>query len=219
MHPPARSPARSPARTGLRGELQRLARIGWRADHDSVAHARGAVALLPATRGQTSSAEWLCRSLHACGCATLCLDPGPGDGPASPCEAVTEGLIEALEWLRSVHQGLPLGVYGIAEGAAAAFQAAALRPELIDALVVLAWDAPLAALPPGRVCAATLLVAGRGNAAELAAHRRALPRLAGARRLEIVPGAGDLGDALAAQAVAHLAAQWFAQRLPLRELH
>lgn len=192
-----------------------LERTGWRADYEGVTHARGAVALLPAARDDASSAQWLCRSLHACGCATLCLEVGQGAAPAS----LTERLIEALEWLRSVHRGVPLGVYGVAEGAAAALLAAARRPELVDALVVLACDAPLAALPPGRVCAATLLVAGGGDAAQLAAQRRALPRLAGARRLEIVPGAGDRGDALAAQAVAHLAAQWFAQRLPLRELH
>ncbi|TXC66689.1 hypothetical protein FSC37_15350 [Piscinibacter aquaticus] len=177
--------------------------------------ARGAVALLAAARDAASSMEPLCRSLHACGCATLCPAARPGVAPA----ALSGGLVESLEWLRSRHPGLPLGVYGVAEGATAALDAAASRPDLIDVLVVLAADAPLAALPLGRVCAATLLVAGRDDAAQLAAHRRALPRLPGARRLEIVPGAGDRADALAAQAVAHLAAQWFAQRLPLRALH
>lgn len=201
--------------TSLRQEPQPLGRTGWRADYDSVSRARGAVALLSAARDGASPTEPLCRSLQACGCATLCLAARPGLAPAS----LTCGLIESLEWLRSVHTGVPLGVYGAAEGAAATLDAAASRPDLIDALVVLAADAPLAALPLGRVRAATLLVAGRGDAAQLAAHRRALPRLPGARRLEIVPGAGDRGDALAAQAVAHLAAQWFVQRLPLRALH
>lgn len=196
-------------------EAHRLDRVGWRADHECMARATGAVALLPATLHEAPSAEPLCDALHACGCATLRIDAEPGAGITT----LTGGLVEALEWLRSAHRGVPLGVFGVGAGADAALNAAASRPELIAAVVALQAEAPLEVLPLGRVCAATLLVVGRDDPALLDAHRSALPRLGGARRLEIVPGAGDRTDALAAQAVAHLAAQWFAQRLPLRELH
>lgn len=187
----------------------RIARVGWRADYEGMVGARGAVALL------APAAQPLCDSLHACRCSTLRIDAEPGVG----VDGLTEALVEALEWLRAAQHGLPLGVFGVGVGALAALQAAAWRPELIAAVVALDATEPLALLPLGRVCAATLLVVGREDPALLEAHRRALPMLCGARRLEIVPGAGDSIDAPAAQAVGHLAAQWFAQRLPLRPLH
>lgn len=180
-----------------------------------MAHATGAVALLRASIGDAASAGPLCDALHACGCSTLCIDTDP----AADLPTLTEGLVEALEWLRGAGQRVPLGLFGAGTGAAAALNLAARRPELVGAVVGLAVGAALARLPLERVCAATLLVVGRDDPALLDAHRRALPRLGGARRLEIVPGAGSRGDALAAQAVADLAAQWFAQRLPLRALH
>lgn len=206
---------RAPAPAPHRVETPRIGRRGWRAEYGCMAHASGAVALLRASIDDATSAKPLCDALHACGCSTLCIDTDPADDLAT----LTEGLGEALEWLRSAGQGVPRGLFGAGEGAAAALNLAARRPELAGAVVALAVGAALARLPLERVCAATLLVVGRDDPALLDAHRLALPRLGGARRLEIVPGAGDRGDALAAQAVADLAAQWFAQRLPLRALH
>lgn len=190
---------------------RRIARRGWRADYEGVERASGAVALLPAPAGAAPLRD----ALHGCGCATLCVEAGDAGGLA----AMTGRLVAALQWLRRVHRGVPLGVFGAGAGAAAALGAAASRPDLVGVAVALQAGEALDALPLERVWSATLLVVGRDDPLQLAVHRAALPRLHGARRLEIVPGAHDRRDALAAQAVAHLAAQWFAQRLPLRALH
>lgn len=206
---------RSSAHVLCRVEAPRIGRRGWRAQHDCMVHATGAVVLLPARIGDAARADSLCEALHAGGCSTLRIDADPAAGLA----ALTDGFVEALEWLRHGHPRVPLGLFGAGAGAGAALNAAVRRPELAGAVVALGADTALARLPLERVCAATLLVVGRDDAALLDAHRLALPRLGGARRLEIVPGAGDGDDTLAAQAVADLAAQWFAHRLPLRALH
>lgn len=194
---------------------RRISRGGWQADYECFAPASGAVALLPATRSKASCAAPLREVLHACGCATLCIE----GGAAASLATLNGRLLGALEWLRSVHRLVPLGVFGAGLGAVAALTVAASRPDLVQAVVALQADVALASVPLDRVSAATLFVLGRDDPARLAAHRAALPRLLAARRLEIVPGADDRADAGAAQAVADLAAQWFAQRLPLRALH
>jgi pimeloyl-ACP methyl ester carboxylesterase len=196
-------------------EVRRLAIHGWPADYERLARATGAVAVLTGAMGDAAASHSLCDALHGQGCATLRIDAPRRASVA----ALTRGLVEALQCLRSDHRGVPLGVFGAGLAGCAALQAAAMLPGMVEAVVALelAWTR---AMPPlGWVSAATLLMVGRDDPVMLDASRRALPRLGGARRLEIVPGAGDRGDATAAQAVADIAAQWFAQRLPLRPLH
>jgi len=197
-------------------EARRIGAHGWQGEYERLARPAGAVVLMPGLACGASACRLQCAALHERGFSTLCIEPGR----VGELESLTPRLVEALEWLRVSGPGSPLGVFGCSVGACAALCVAAERPDLVDALVAQGGcpDAVLAAFP--RVRAATLLVIGDGDEDVLRSHRRALPLLAGARRLEIVPGADAApGDAAAVQAVAHLAAHWFALRLPQRLAH
>lgn len=192
----------------------RVGRQGWGGAYERIDPQRGVVAVLPCTGREATCAGALCAALHRHELSTLCLEAG------NEAEFSAQSLQSALEWLHQVSGGAPLGVFGGGLGVAAALEAAAARPARAAAMVLHGTlpDALLDSLP--RVLAATLLVVGDGDATQLQAHRRALPMLGGARRLEVVPGAGtDAADAAASQAVADLAAQWFAQQLSPRRLH
>jgi pimeloyl-ACP methyl ester carboxylesterase len=197
-------------------EARRIGSPGWCGEYERLERPAGAVALLPSPPCGAAACRSMCSVLHDHGFSTLCIEPGRAAG----LDELTPRLVEALEWLRVSGPGAPLGVFGGGIGACAALRAAALRPDLVEALVAQgACPEPVLAEFP-RVRAATLLVIGDGDEVLLRSHRRALPRLAGARRLEVVPGAdAGCGDEAAAQAVAHLAAHWFALRLPQRPLH
>ncbi len=197
-------------------EARRIGSYGWQAEYERLARPAGAVALLLTSPCDPAASRWLCAALHERGFSTLRIEAGR----SAELAALTPRLVEALEWLRVSGPGAPLGVFGGGAGACAALNAAALRPELVEALVAQGGcpESVLARFP--HVRAATLLVVGDGDEALLRSHRRALPLLAGARRLEVVPGADACrGGEATAQAVAHLAADWFAQRLPARPLH
>lgn len=193
---------------------QRVGSQGWQGEYEPLAKPAGAVALLPSLSSEAAAAPSLRAALHDRGFSTLYIE----SSAVTDFRTLTPGLVEALDWLRDSGSGAPVGVFGSGLGACAALSAAALRPALVEALVAQgAWpELVLAELP--RVRAASLLVIGDNDAALLQSHRRALSLLGGARRLEIVPGAGAC-DAVTAQAIAHLAAHWFAQRLPMRPLH
>ena len=75
----------------------------------------------------------------------------------------------------------------------------------------------LAGLALERVLAPTLLIVGGADTNGLALNRRAAARLAAEHRLEVVPGAGHLFEEPGAlDAVARLAAAWFAAHLGRR---
>ncbi len=194
----------------------RVERQGWGGEYEPLDHPAGVVALLCGGNGSAVHVRERCAVLHESGFSTLWLDAARPPG----LEAMAARLIGALEWLREASGGAPLGVFGCGPGAAAVLHAAACRPGAVAALVVHGElpEAVVRELP--RVQAATLLLVGDADAAVLQAHRRLLPMLGGARRLEVVPGAAACGgDAAANHAVAHLAAHWFAQQLPRRSLH
>lgn len=191
----------------------RVGRQGWGGAYERLDRQRGVVAVLPCTGREATCAGALCAALHRHEFSTLCLESGPGAG------LTAQALRDALEWLHQVSGGTALGLFGGGRGVTAALEAAAARPTRAAALVLYGAlpEELLDALP--RVQAATLLVVGGGDAAQLQAYRRALPLLGGARRLEVVPGAGtDAVGTAASQAVADLAAQWFAQHLSPRRL-
>lgn len=198
-----------------RVEARRIGSPGWHGDYERLERPAGAIALLASPLCGVTACRSMCAALHERGFSTLCIEAGR----AAAIDELTPRLVEALEWLRVSGPGSPLGAFGVGTGACAALSAAAERPDLVEAVVAQGScpESVLAAFP--RVRAATLLVIGDGDEALLRAHRRALPHLNGARRLEVVPGADAFAGDAAAQAVAHLAADWFAQRLPLRPLH
>lgn len=118
--------------------------------------------------------------------------------------------LEAL--LRTAGDDAPrIGLYGGGRGTALALRLAGAWPGRVAAVVACNGRPDHAAGALARVQAATLLLVGAAPAARLAAGQQALARLAGARRLEVVPG--RVGDAGRRQAVAELAAQWFARHL------
>lgn len=129
---------------------------------------------------------------------------------------LTRRLVEAIDWLRergsddvSALGGQRLGLFGASTGAAAALQAAALRPGRVSALVLRGGRADLAG-PLSHVQAPTMLIVGGADSEVLQLNRAALHALHCEKRLEIVPGASHLFEEPGAlDAVAHLAADWF----------
>lgn len=108
-----------------------------------------------------------------------------------------------------------IGLFGASTGGGAALRAAALRPDLIGAVVSrggrpdLAWD------DLGAVRAPTLLIVGEQDPIVLDLNRRALERLTSAEsELVVIPGATHLfPEPGALEEVARLAAEWFARWL------
>lgn len=128
---------------------------------------------------------------------------------------LTERLLAASDWVRherSLRQ-LALGYFGASTGAAAALQAAAVRPE-VGAVVSRGGrpDLALAALP--HVRAPTLLIVGGDDIQVIALNREAYAALRAPKALEIVPGASHLFEEPGTlDQVAHLAAAWFRRYL------
>jgi putative phosphoribosyl transferase len=196
---------------GLPGELVRPAR---------------AVGLVVFAHGSGSSHgsprnRFVAAVLHDHRLATLLFDL-LGAGEAQDRERVfdiallTRRLVEAMDWLRergpcdTLAPGLPrVGLFGASTGAAAALQAAALRPGRVSAIVLRGGRIDLAG-PLSRVQAPTMLIVGGADGELLQLNRTALHALQCEKRLEIVPGASHLFEEPGAlDAVAHLAADWF----------
>lgn len=125
----------------------------------------------------------------------------------------------ALDWLVARPETSPLriGLFGASTGAAAALQAAAQRPGQVAAVVSRGGRPDLAGPHLVRVRAPTLLVVGGADTDVLALNRGALRQLQCEKRLEVVPGATHLFEEPGAlEAVAQLAADWFAAHLTWR---
>jgi dienelactone hydrolase len=128
---------------------------------------------------------------------------------------LTSRLVAATQWtLRQpgLH-GLGIGYFGASTGAAAALSAAA-QPPGVAAVVSRGGRPDLAGAALPDVRAATLLIVGGNDRQVLALNRSALAQLRAQARLEIVPGATHLFvEPGALEAVARLAADWFAAHL------
>ena len=123
---------------------------------------------------------------------------------------------EAMDWVerRMDLQRLPLGLFGASTGAAAALLAAAQRPTRVAAVVSRGGRPDLAFQVLNQVLAPTLLIVGGRDTEVLALNRDALRRLAGPKRLEVVPGASHLfEEAGTLESVAALAVAWFERHL------
>jgi putative phosphoribosyl transferase len=126
---------------------------------------------------------------------------------------------EALALLRrrdDTH-ALPVGLFGVSTGAAAALCAAAAHAQDVSAVVSRGGRPDLAGAWLGQVRAPTLLVVGGLDCEVLELNRQAFDRLQCIKRLDIVPGATHLFEEPGAlDQVARLAATWFVQPLALR---
>jgi len=128
---------------------------------------------------------------------------------------LTQRLLAASDWVRRDRSvgHMPLGYFGASTGAAAALQAAAVRPA-IGAVVSRGGrpDLALAELPTVR--APTLLIVGGDDIQVIALNREAYAALRAPKALEIVPGASHLFEEPGTlDQVAHLAAAWFRRYL------
>jgi putative phosphoribosyl transferase len=121
-------------------------------------------------------------------------------------------LAAATEWLlREIPEAEGrVGLFGASTGAAAAIAAAASLGPRVCAIVSRGGRPDLAGEALDRVVAPTLLIVGGADTAVIELNKKALVRLRGESRLEIVPGATHLfEEAGALERVAEFAEHWF----------
>jgi dienelactone hydrolase len=148
-----------------------------------------------------------------------------------PCSAhlrfnidlLAERLVGATDWLVQNPQtdNLRIGYFGASTGAGAALVAAALRPEIVHAVVSRGGRPDLAGSALSQVRAPTLLIVGGEDVPVIRLNQEALDQLAAReKQLVIIPGATHLFEEESAlEEVARLATAWFTRYLsrPLRQ--
>jgi putative phosphoribosyl transferase len=204
------------------GVSQEAVRIGPHALPGELAWPARAVGLVMFVHGSGSSRSsprnrFVATVLHEHHLATLLFDLLAQDEATDRSHVfdialLCRRLVEAIDWLRERDDAQRrIGLFGASTGAAAALQAATQRPGRVSSLVLRGGRADLAA-DIARVQAPTMLIVGGADAEVLQGNRAALQSLKCEKRLEIVPGATHLFDEPGAlDAVAHLAADWFAR--------
>lgn len=126
-------------------------------------------------------------------------------------DLLTRRVVGAIDWLPPVS---PIGVFGASTGAAAALGAAAERPDRVAAVVSRGGRPDLAGSALPRVKAPTLLIVGGLDLTVLDLNRQAQGQMSGETKLDVVPDATHLFEEPGAlDAVADLAAEWFATHL------
>ena len=118
-------------------------------------------------------------------------------------------ILEVTQWLALNHdlQGLPLGYVGDSLGAAAALVAAALRPDVVSAVVSINGRTDLASDYLRAVKTPTLLVLN--DMPVLRMNRDAVSQIRGEKRIEIIHAEGDSALELFVQK----SGRWFADKL------
>jgi pimeloyl-ACP methyl ester carboxylesterase len=125
-------------------------------------------------------------------------------------------VIIATDWLGAQREtsALGLGLFGASTGAAAALQAAARKPDDVEAVVSRGGRPDLAMEWLPKVTAATLLIVGGDDHPVIPLNQRAYDALSAEREMIIVPGASHLfPERGALEEVARLAADWFVRHL------
>jgi putative phosphoribosyl transferase len=131
-------------------------------------------------------------------------------------DLLAERLVDATDWLTEFPdtKHLRIGYFGASTGAAAALAAAAIRPDVVNAVVSRGGRPDLAGAALTRVQAPTLLIAGENDGQVIELNRAALAELRCEKQLVIVPGATHLFEEPGAlDVVAQLARDWFEQHL------
>lgn len=108
---------------------------------------------------------------------------------------LTHRLVNMVEWARTsdLIGSLPLALVGTNTAAAAALDAAAVRPDVVRA-VVCTGGRPDLALRLGDVKAPTLFIVGDGDPGILEVNAMATRMMSCPRELEVIPRAGNLFD-------------------------
>jgi putative phosphoribosyl transferase len=123
--------------------------------------------------------------------------------------ALTDWLVE-----HEPTAGLGVGLFGASTGAAAALATAAARPSAVKAIVSRGGRPDLAGDFLQLVHQPTLLIVGERDVVVIELNRKAMEKLSGETRLEIVPGASHLFEEPGAlERVARLARDWFVRHL------
>ncbi|GAA3104932.1 hydrolase [Streptomyces rectiviolaceus] len=159
-------------------------------------------------------------ALHAAALGTLLIDLLTADEATADrvtgrhrgdIDLLTHRLIASVDWLAARVTGLPLGLFGVSTGAAAALGAAAARPGLVDTVVCPDGRPDLAGGEVlGQVCAPVLLLAGGRDTEALRLNRETANQLHALSRLRVIPDATHLfEDPEALDEVAAVAARWF----------
>jgi putative phosphoribosyl transferase len=131
-------------------------------------------------------------------------------------DLLAERLVDATDWLIQFPdtKDLSIGYFGASTGAAAALAAAAIRPDVVHAVVSRGGRPDLAGAALTRVQAPTLLIAGENDGEVIELNRAALAQLRCETQLVIVPGATHLFEEPGAlDEVARLARDWFERHL------
>jgi len=129
---------------------------------------------------------------------------------------LAERLVAATDWLTQFPdtRQLRIGYFGASTGAAAALAAAALRTDVVGAVVSRGGRPDLAGAALMRVQAPTLLIVGENDGQVIQLNREALAQLRCEKQLMIVPGATHLFEEPGAlDVVARLASDWFERHL------
>jgi putative phosphoribosyl transferase len=129
---------------------------------------------------------------------------------------LVERLVDATDWLTQFPdtKRLPIGHFGASTGAAAALLAAAVRPDVVGAIVSRGGRPDLAGAGLARVRAPTLLIVGGEDSQVIELNRAVLAELRCEKLLMIVPGATHLFEKPGAlDEVARLARDWFRRHL------
>ena len=131
-------------------------------------------------------------------------------------DLLAERLVDTTDWLTQFPdtRDLRIGYFGASTGAAAALEAAAVRPEAVHAIVSRGGRPDLAGAALTRVQAPTLLIVGEHDDQVIQLNREAFAQLRCEKRLLIVPGATHLFEEPGAlDEVARLARDWFQRHL------
>jgi len=129
---------------------------------------------------------------------------------------LAQRLVGATDWIAQnlETQNLPVGYFGASTGAGAALVAAAIRAQLVAAVVSRGGRPDLAGDALPRVAAPTLMIVGGNDRPVIGMNREALGQLRAEKKLEIVPGATHLFEEPGAlEEVARLAVAWFVRYL------
>lgn len=129
---------------------------------------------------------------------------------------LAERLVTGTDWLTQFPdtRQLRIGYFGASTGAAAALAAAALRTDVVGAVVSRGGRPDLAGAALMRVQAPTLLIVGENDGQVIQMNREALAQLRCEKQLMIVPGATHLFEEPGAlDVVARLASDWFERHL------
>jgi putative phosphoribosyl transferase len=163
--------------------------------------------------------------LHQAGLGTLLFDLLTEDESQDRAnvfdmELLAERLLAATHWADSDPdtRALRLGYFGASTGAGAALIAAGRAPDEVHAVVSRGGRPDLAGEWLPRVHAPTLLIVGGLDAAVMGLNQAALERLAGPKRLAVVPGATHLFEEPGTlEEVSRLASDWFSHYLRAME--